>query len=90
MWAEQVLALRAALPHSEQRLAGEVLAGLRMRKSPAEVDALRRAGTAIDAVHAAMGQWLRPGRTEAQVAVDIAGAIRYFAGPESTWTTQLS
>src|SRR5262245_26867138 len=59
MWAEQVLALRAALPDTAQRLAGAVLRELRMRKSPAEVAALRAAGAAIDAVHTAMGQWLR-------------------------------
>jgi Xaa-Pro aminopeptidase len=76
MWAEQVLALRRALPDTAQRLADEVLAPLRMRKSPAEVAALRRAGAAIDAVHARMGEWLRPGRTEAQVGADIAVAIR--------------
>jgi Xaa-Pro aminopeptidase len=62
MWAEQVLALRAALPGTEQRLAGDVLRELRMRKSAAEIAALRAAGAAIDAVHARMGEWLRPGR----------------------------
>jgi Xaa-Pro aminopeptidase len=76
MWAEQVLALRALLPDAVQRLAGEVLRDLRMRKSPAEVDALRAAGRAIDAVHGGMASWLRPGRTEAEVARDIADAIR--------------
>jgi Xaa-Pro aminopeptidase len=76
MWAEQVLALRAALPGVAQRLAGAVLRDLRMRKSPAEVEALRRAGAAIDAVHARMGEWLRPGRTETAVAADIAAAMR--------------
>jgi len=76
MWAEQVLALREALPEATQRLAGEVLAGLRIRKSPAEVEALARAGAAIDAVHQRMAEWLRPGRTEAEVGVDIAQAIR--------------
>jgi Xaa-Pro aminopeptidase len=76
MWAEQVLALRAALPGAAQRLAGDVLRELRMRKSPAEVAALAEAGAAIDAVHAQMAEWLRPGRTEAAVAGDIAGAIR--------------
>lgn len=76
MWAEQVLALREALPGARQRLAGQVLRGLRMRKSPAEVAALREAGAAIDAVHSRMGQWLRPGRTEAEVAAGIAAAIR--------------
>lgn len=76
MWAEQVLALRAALPGASQRLASDVLRELRMRKSPAEIEALRRAGAAIDAVHARMAEWLRPGRTEAAVAADIATAMR--------------
>ena len=76
MWAAQVLALREALPEARQRLAGEVLAPMRMRKTPAEVAALREAGAAIDAVHARMGEWLRAGRTEAEVGADIAGAIR--------------
>ncbi|AEW97752.1 MULTISPECIES: M24 family metallopeptidase [Streptomycetaceae] len=75
MWAEKVLALRAALPQAEQSLAGEVLRPLRARKSPAEVEALRRAGAAIDRVHRRMGEWLRPGRTEREVARDIADAI---------------
>nr|WP_199854047.1 Xaa-Pro peptidase family protein [Plantactinospora sp. BB1] len=76
MWAEQVLALRAVLPGTTQRLAGEVLRGLRLRKSAAEVAALREAGAAIDAVHARMAEWLRPGRTEAEVAADISVGIR--------------
>jgi Xaa-Pro aminopeptidase len=76
MWAEQVLALRSALPGTTRRLAGEVLRELRLRKSPAEVAALHRAGAAIDAVHARMAEWLRPGRTESAVAADIATAMR--------------
>ena len=76
MWAAQVLALRDVLPGARQRLASEVLAPLRMRKTPAEVAALREAGAAIDAVHARMGEWLRAGRTEAEVGADIARAIR--------------
>jgi Xaa-Pro aminopeptidase len=76
MWAEQVLALRDALPGVAQHLAGGILDELRMRKSPAEVEALARAGAAIDAVHERMGDWLLPGRTEAAVGADIAAAIR--------------
>ena len=75
MWAEQVLRFRAALPSAEQVLASEVLADLRMRKSPLEVEGLRAAGAAIDRVHARMGEWLRVGRTERAVARDIATAI---------------
>jgi Xaa-Pro aminopeptidase len=75
MWAEKALAFRRALPHAEQRLAGDVLGELRMRKSPEEVDSLRRAGAAIDSVHARMGEFLRAGRTEREVARDIKEAI---------------
>ena len=75
MWAEQVLAFRAAFPGAEQVLAGGVLRPLRVRKSSAEVEALRRAAQAIDRVHARMGEWLIPGRTEAAVGRDIADAI---------------
>lgn len=75
MWAEHVFGLQTALPSATFRGAGHLLAELRMRKSPAEVDALRRAGAAIDAVHAAMGEWLRAGRTEREVGRDVADAI---------------
>ena len=56
-------------------LATGVMAGLRMVKDPAEVDALRKAGAAIDRVHARVPEFLAPGRTEAQVAADITEAI---------------
>jgi Xaa-Pro aminopeptidase len=75
MWAEQVLRLRAALPGAEQSLASGVIGELRVRKSPEEVDALRRAGQAIDRVHARMAEFLRPGRTEREAGREIAAAI---------------
>jgi Xaa-Pro aminopeptidase len=75
MWAEKVLRLRAAMPDCEQTLAGEVLRELRMRKSPAELSALRDAGAAIDRVHTQVRRWLRAGRTEREVGADIAAAI---------------
>ena len=46
-----------------------------MVKDDAEIDALRRAGQAIDRVHARMGEFLKVGRTEAEVAADITAAI---------------
>jgi Xaa-Pro aminopeptidase len=75
MWAEKVMAFRAALPQAEQVLAGPVLRQLRVRKSPAEVEALRRAAAAIDRVHAAVPRWLVVGRSERAVGRDIADAI---------------
>ncbi len=75
MPAVHVLALRASLLACEQELTSTVLAPLRMRKDSAEIAALVAAGQAIDRVHARMGEWLRVGRTEAQVGADVAAAI---------------
>lgn len=75
MLALMVLRFRAALPDAGQRLASLALSPLRARKSAAEVAALREAGEAIDRVHAEVPGWLRPGRTEEQVAADICEGI---------------
>jgi Xaa-Pro aminopeptidase len=56
-------------------LATDVLRTLRMIKDPAEIETLRRAGAAIDRVHAQVPRFLVPGRTEAEVAADIERAI---------------
>ena len=75
MWALHVLAFRAAFPRAAQHLASTVLSPLRIRKSPAEVGALREAGQAIDRVHARVPRWLRAGVTEREVGAKIAEAI---------------
>ncbi|OLT30255.1 dipeptidase [Actinomadura sp. CNU-125] len=75
MWAVMALRFRAVLPGAEQVAAGSVLRELRMRKSAAEVAALREAGAAIDRVHRRVPEFLRPGRTEREVGRDIADAI---------------
>jgi Xaa-Pro dipeptidase len=75
MPAAHVFGLRDALPEATQTLAGPVMSELRMRKDAAEVAQLRAAGLAIDRVHARMGEFLKAGRTEAQVGADIAAAI---------------
>jgi Xaa-Pro dipeptidase len=75
MPAAHVFGLRDALPDARQSLAGKIIAELRMRKDSAELAELRAAGAAIDRVHARMGEFLRPGRTEAQAGADIAEAI---------------
>lgn len=56
-------------------LATPVLREGRMIKDAAEIAELRRAGDAIDAVHRRVPKWLRAGRTEREVAADIAAAI---------------
>jgi Xaa-Pro aminopeptidase len=74
-WAEHALGVQRAVPGAVLELAGPVLDRLRMVKTPAEVEELALAGAAIDRVHARMGEWLRVGRTEAEVGADIGAAI---------------
>jgi len=75
MPAVHALNAQRKVPGSELTLAGEAIAELRMRKGVAEVEALAAAGAAIDRVQRRIGEWLRPGRTENEVAADIARAI---------------
>jgi Xaa-Pro aminopeptidase len=75
MWAMMLLRFAGELPGARMMLASTALRPLRMRKSAAEVAALREAGAAIDRVHAQVPGWLRPGRTEREAGADIAAAI---------------
>lgn len=75
MWALFVLRFRDALPGARQVLASGVLRDLRMRKTPAEVAALREAGAAIDRVHAQVPGWLKIGISERHIGLRISEAI---------------
>jgi Xaa-Pro aminopeptidase len=75
MWALFTLRFAGTFPGARQELASTVLSPIRVRKTAAEVEALREAGAAIDRVHAQVPQWLRPGVTEREVAAKIAEAI---------------
>lgn len=69
------LALRDAFPDAPIEDAARTLRPLRMVKDDAERQALSDAGAAIDAVHAQVAGLLRPGRTEDEVAAEIASLI---------------
>jgi Xaa-Pro aminopeptidase len=75
MWADKLLRVQAAFPRTVTSSAVAAISALRMKKSQNEIDALRRAGEAIDRVHANVPNWLKVGRTEAEVGADIAKAI---------------
>src|SRR5262249_35960621 len=75
MWAMMVLRFRDALPGTRQELARAALRGRRIRKTAAQAAGRREAGAAIDRVHRRVPQWLGPGRSEREVAADIAAAI---------------
>lgn len=76
IWTMFTLALQAALPAATLVNASRVMAPLRVVKDATEVAALHAVGAAIDDVHAQVPGFLRPGRTEAQVAADIDTLIR--------------
>lgn len=75
MWAEKVLGFMTAVPDAHLNLAGPVIDEMRMSKDDAEVDALLRAGAAIDRVHAQVPALLRAGRSEAEIGTEIAELI---------------
>jgi Xaa-Pro aminopeptidase len=75
MWALFVLRFRDTLTGTRLELASGAMRPLRMRKTPAEVAALREAGEAIDRVHARVAGWLRAGRTEREIGSQITEAI---------------
>lgn len=75
MWAEKLLGLQREFGAATALSAGPALAALRRVKSAAEVESLRRAGAAIDRVHAAVPALLRAGRSEREIGRDIAELI---------------
>jgi Xaa-Pro aminopeptidase len=75
LWSMFLLGLQEALPQARWVRASEVTRQLRVVKSDDEVDALRRAGEAIDRVHERVSGMLRVGRSESEVGRDIAQAI---------------
>jgi len=75
LWSSFTLRLQEVLGGQAWQPGSDVMTPLRMVKTGAEIDALRGAGAAIDAVHAAVPGLLRPGRTEVEVGRDIAELI---------------
>ncbi|MBS5997667.1 MULTISPECIES: Xaa-Pro peptidase family protein [Corynebacterium] len=73
--ADHVLGFQDLLPHASYELATYALAELFTRKDEAEIAELRKAGRAIDAVHAQVPQLLQAGRTEAEVAHELEKLI---------------
>lgn len=74
--ADHLLTIQRLLgPQVATVLATDVLAELFTRKDDEEIDALRRAGAAIDAVHSQVPALLQPGKTEREVAQELERLI---------------
>lgn len=76
LWSATTLRLQERLPDRVRVAASVVTGPLRARKDAHELAALREAAAAIDAVHRRVPALLRPGRSEAEVATDVAALIR--------------
>ncbi len=76
MWSAFTLGLQHALPGRTWTPASAAIAPLRAVKDPDEVARLAAVGRAIDGVHRRVPEVLRAGRSERDVARDLAGMIR--------------
>jgi Xaa-Pro aminopeptidase len=76
VWTAVTLALQGHLPTATWMDAGPVLAAGRIVKDRVEVERLRAAAAAIDSVHERVPSIVRSGRSEREVAADIAALIR--------------
>ncbi len=84
--ADHFLLLQELLPEARFTLASRLLAPLRMRKGPEELDALRRSAAAADAGVAAAFQACRAGVSERTVAEAAAEAMRRAGMEEVLFT----
>lgn len=76
MWTAFTLGLQRVLPGRRWTLASDVVAPLRSVKDRDELERLAAVGRAIDDVHLRVPTVLRPGRSEHEVAADLADLIR--------------
>jgi Xaa-Pro aminopeptidase len=74
-WARFVLSLQTALPSARWEPASKVVGPLRVLKDPHEVEALRAAAHAVDAVGAEMRARPFAGRTELDIHRELADRI---------------
>lgn len=75
LWSRVLLGVQARRADAMWLPATPVTREVRMVKDAEGVAGLRRAGAAIDAVHARMAEFLQPGRTEAQAGALIEAAM---------------
>ena len=76
MWSAFALGLQEALPGRRWARASKLVAPIRAVKDSAELAALAAVGRAVDGVHRRVPEVLRAGRTEREVAHDLAAMIR--------------
>jgi len=86
MWAAFVLRLQRALPDRELRPASEITAPLRSRKESGEIEALRSVAAAADRTYGRARDAVFLGRSEREVASDLARLLRDEGHEEVSFT----
>jgi Xaa-Pro aminopeptidase len=86
MRADALLLLQQQWREAEFVPASSVLAPLRMRKAPSEIEALRRAAATADAAVQAAWRACRPGTTEAELASAAEAGFHAAGAAEVTFT----
>jgi len=76
MWASFAHRLQDRLGDREFRVASEITKDLRMRKDPAELDALRAVSAAADRAYVRALDLEFAGRTEREIGADLAALLR--------------
>jgi Xaa-Pro aminopeptidase len=76
LWTLFTLAVQARHPACQWTTASPHIAALRMRKDVTELEALARVGAAIDRVHLRVPDVLAVGRSEREIADELAAMIR--------------
>ena len=76
MWAAFVLKLQAASHRRTFTVASDITRDLRMRKDPAEVEALRRVSESADRAYLGILKRSFAGRTEREIGSDLADLLR--------------
>ena len=74
-WATFLLALQEALPNTRFEVASSLTREMRMRKGPAEIDALRRAAHATDRVAARLREIRFSGKREVDLSKLVANLV---------------
>ncbi|MEW1685368.1 Xaa-Pro peptidase family protein [Streptomyces sp. T12] len=85
-WALHLLGLQQALPRTAYVSLTEALPMLRAVKDPAELDRLAAAGAAADAAFEEIRNVAFGGRLEAEVAADLAAALRRYGHSQVDFT----
>ena len=80
-------AIERILPHASFPDASPLLTELRLRKSPAELAAIRAAGVIVDECLAEVPSLLRSGAREAEIAFALDGLVRRCGGEGTPFDT---